>query len=136
MRDIPGMAVEFLESRVRALRKAVTADLEDLNRLISHVLRGGLLLSVGILLAGLATAALEGGLFPRTVLEPDQILGPLLRLRPEALLSVGVLVLIFTPVVRVALSVAAYLTERDWMYVAVTAIVLVNLLTALALSIA
>jgi len=135
MKGAPRTAVEFLETRVRALRKAVVMDLEDLNRLIAHILRGGVLLSVGILLAGLAIAALEGGTYPATVVEPDRILGPLLRLRPDALLSAGILVLISTPVVRVAMSVGTYLKGRDWVYAGITGIVLVNLLTALALSI-
>ncbi len=112
------------------------ADLGDLNRLISHVLRGGVLLSVGTLLAGLAIAAIEGGTYPATVLELDRLLGPLLRLRPDALLSAGILILIATPVVRVAMSVGTYLGGRDWVYAGITAIVLLNLLTALALSIA
>ncbi len=129
-------AVEFLEARVRALRKAVVMDLEDLNRLIAHVLRGGLLLSVGVLLAALAIATVEGRGFPETVLEPDVLFGPLFHLRPEALMSAGILILIATPVLRVALSLGTYLKERDWAYVAITGIVLANLLAALVLSVA
>jgi len=37
--------------------------------------------------------------------------------------------------VRVATSVGTYLQGRDWVYAGITAIVLVNLLTALVLSI-
>jgi uncharacterized membrane protein len=44
--------------------------------------------------------------------------------RPFALIAVGLLLLIATPVVRVALSVAFFAAQRDWRYVAITLFVL------------
>jgi uncharacterized membrane protein len=41
-----------------------------------------------------------------------------------ALIQLGLLVLIATPIARVAFSVVAFLYQRDWIYVAVTLIVL------------
>ena len=55
----------------------------------------------------------------------------LATLRPAALVQVGLLVLLLTPVARVAASVLAFLLERDWTYVAITAIVLGVLLASL-----
>ena len=130
MKDLPRDAVDFARRRVQALRRAVIADLADLNRGIAHVLRGGVLVSIGVLLAGLTIATLEGAGFPVTVVEPDRLLGPLLRLRPAALLSLGVLILILTPVVRVALSLVAFLKERDRLYAGIAVIVLLNLCAA------
>ena len=131
MRDFPSLAVEFLQRRVQALRHVVTEDLKDLNRLITHVLGGGMIVSLAVLLAGLAIATIEGGAYPRTALEPGHMLELAFRLRPEGLLSLGVLLLVLTPVARVALSLGLFLKARDRTYVAITAIVLVNLLTAL-----
>jgi uncharacterized membrane protein len=43
---------------------------------------------------------------------------------PEVLIMAGLLVLIATPVARVMFSMAAFALERDWEYVALTAVVL------------
>lgn len=47
-----------------------------------------------------------------------------LALHGRGLIQLGLLVLIATPVVRVAFSFFAFLYERDWMYVFVTVLVL------------
>jgi uncharacterized membrane protein len=44
--------------------------------------------------------------------------------RPFALIAAGLLLLIATPVVRVALSVVFFAAQRDWRYVAITLFVL------------
>jgi len=44
------------------------------------------------------------------------------------IIQLGLLLLVFTPVARVAFSVFAFLIERDYMYVAFTLIVLTVLL--------
>ena len=54
--------------------------------------------------------------------------GGLLALKPYAIIALGLLVLIAIPVLRVAVSVIAFAVERDWLYVAITATVLVVLL--------
>ena len=46
------------------------------------------------------------------------------------LLQIGVLTLLATPVTRVLVSIAEYASERDWTFVALTAIVLVELLAS------
>ena len=45
----------------------------------------------------------------------------------QVLLNVGVIVLLATPVVRVVVSIAEYISERDWAFVMLTAIVLAEL---------
>jgi uncharacterized membrane protein len=47
-----------------------------------------------------------------------------LALKPFALIAAGLLLLIATPVVRVARSVVFFAAQRDWRYVAVTLSVL------------
>lgn len=49
----------------------------------------------------------------------------------RGLIQLGLLVLIATPIARVAFSVTAYLSERDWLYSAITLIVLAILLYSL-----
>jgi uncharacterized membrane protein len=55
----------------------------------------------------------------------------LAALRPIALGQLGLLVLLATPVVRVAASVLGFALEGDRLYVAITAVVLVVLLASI-----
>jgi len=50
---------------------------------------------------------------------------------PVSIIQLGILLLIATPVVRVALALAGFLVERDWLYTAVGTIVLAILLFSL-----
>jgi uncharacterized membrane protein len=51
--------------------------------------------------------------------------------KPYAVVGLGMLLLIATPVVRVALSVFFFLAQRDWLYVGITLFVLGVLLVSL-----
>lgn len=53
------------------------------------------------------------------------------RLNPEAMIQLGLLLLIATPIARVALSLLAFFKQHDRVYVVVTAIVLGVLLYSL-----
>lgn len=48
----------------------------------------------------------------------------------DLLLRAGVIILLATPVTRVLISIVDYARERDWPFVALTAIVLVELMTS------
>jgi len=48
----------------------------------------------------------------------------------RVLLQTGILVLLMTPVARVVVSIAQYVSERDWPFATLTAIVLVELLAS------
>lgn len=108
----------------------------------------GLLLRAGVLLAALIVGL--GGLFylrrygaqapsyGQFHAEPEDLrrVGGVLRAvadgRGRGFIQFGLLVLIATPVARVVASLVAFALQRDWMYVAITAIVLA--LLALSLS--
>ncbi len=51
--------------------------------------------------------------------------------KPYAIIGLGMLLLMATPVVRVALSVVFFLMQKDWLYVAITVFVLTVLLLSL-----
>ncbi len=55
--------------------------------------------------------------------------------RGQALVMAGLLVLIGTPVARVALSVVIFVIVRDWLYVALTAAVFAILLLSFAVGV-
>jgi uncharacterized membrane protein len=52
-------------------------------------------------------------------------------LRARGIIQLGLLILIATPVARVALSAAAFALERDWLYLGVACFVLMVLLYSL-----
>jgi uncharacterized membrane protein len=53
------------------------------------------------------------------------------HLQPRGLIQFGLLLLIATPIIRVAFSLLAFVRERDRIYVAITSVVLVILLLSL-----
>ena len=59
------------------------------------------------------------------------VLKEALRLDSKGIIQAGVLLLLATPIARVALSIFIFLKERDYVYVAVTLIVLFVLLYSL-----
>ena len=52
---------------------------------------------------------------------------------PLAILALGLIVLLLTPVARVAISIFAFARERDWLYVGITTLVLLILLMSFLL---
>jgi uncharacterized membrane protein len=100
----------------------------------------GRLLQVGVILS--AVFVLSGGAVylarhPEPVMdyrvfqgEPEDlrtvpgIFHEALAVRGRGLIQLGLLILIATPIARVAFSVLAFLYQRDWTYVVVTLIVL------------
>ncbi|MDA8052455.1 MAG: DUF1634 domain-containing protein [Rhodospirillales bacterium] len=100
--------------------------------IISGVLRGGVLLSVAVILGGviyLYVLKLVGGLHHATY--PDSLgalFAGLIRLDPLAIIVLGLMILLATPVIRVAVSIVAFAIEEDRTYVIITTLVLVILL--------
>lgn len=96
--------------------------------LISGVLRGGVALSIGILVLGVVLFFVGGGTDTQP---PAQTLADVaqgvLAGSPLATIMLGLLVLLVTPVLRVLVSIAAFALEHDWRYVAITTLVLVIL---------
>ncbi len=58
----------------------------------------------------------------------DQLLAALTRFEPLAFVELGVIVLILTPLLRVAATVLIFARERDRLYVGITLVVLALLL--------
>lgn len=126
----PRVALRAVQMRVGNLRRAVLAEVEDINRLIYHVLRAGVVLSVSLILFGFILEAFGAGGLPTQSIPPRRLLSELLRITPAGYVNLGILVLIFTPMARVLLSLLSFLEERDRTFAAITLVVLVNLLTS------
>ncbi len=111
---------------------------------ISVLLRAGVLLAATVVLAGgILYLAHNGSAHPDYHVfrgEPVELRQPRLIFHstfsgsPEAIIQLGLLLLIVTPVARVLFSVFAFAFERDFMYVVMTLIVLTVLLSSLLVS--
>ncbi|HEY9593921.1 MAG TPA: DUF1634 domain-containing protein [Spirochaetia bacterium] len=101
---------------------------------IGRLLRIGVYVAAAIaLIGGVWYLALHGGDVTHYAAfrgEPDflrsvgGVFGGIAALRPEAVIQLGLLLLIAVPILRVAVSVVAFAIERDWLYVVVTLLVL------------
>lgn len=109
--------------------------------MVSFVLRSGVIVSAAVIIAGLVLlvyhglAGLQGGIatafnFPHTF---GAVFAGVAKLDPVSVISLGLLLMIITPVTRVAVSIIAFAMERDWRYVGITALVLLVLLVSFAL---
>jgi uncharacterized membrane protein len=98
--------------------------MDPVERMVSRVLGIGMGISVVLMLAGLLLGLVSGDGMPTHVVSLGDLLPGLRELDPAAYLSLGILVLVATPFVRVAGSIVAFALERDRRYVLVTAVVL------------
>jgi uncharacterized membrane protein len=110
--------------------------------IISFLLRAGVILSLFVIIFGLALSFTHHSDYIHSHGELPQLTGSArafphtLRetwagtreLRGEAFIVLGLLLLIATPVMRVAVSIVAFLIERDWIFVAITSVVLALLI--------
>ncbi len=114
----------------------------EVELLLGRLLQVGVALSAAVVLAGGAVYLVRhGGARPhygRFVGEPAElrsvtgILHAAAAGRGRAVIQLGLLLLIATPVARVAFSLFAFLRERDRAYVLITSFVLALLLVSLA----
>lgn len=114
---------------------------ERMDRIISRLLRTGVLLASAVVLAGgILYLIHHGGIRPdyhSFHVEPAgftkyrDIFRGLHSSEGRNWIQFGVLLLVLTPVARVAFSVFAFFEERDWRYVMLTLIVLTVLVAGL-----
>lgn len=104
--------------------------------LIGWVLQGGVLLSAAIILFGvILLPARPGGFSPQRLLTfpftLPALATELASFRPQSIITLGLLLLIATPVLRVAVSIITFVVESDRKYVVITCLVLAILLFGL-----
>jgi uncharacterized membrane protein len=115
--------------------------------LISNLLRFGVVTSLVVVVIGLVISFLHHSGYIHSRAELQQVTSPahpawhtlgelatgLAHGRGEAIIMAGLLLLIATPVMRVAVSIVAFLVERDWVFAIVTAFVLAMLILSFVL---
>jgi uncharacterized membrane protein len=99
----------------------------DMDRMMGRLLQVGVLVAAAVVLLGGT-----GYLFRHYGEVPDYrhfhpvplALDGLLEFRARSVIQLGVLLMIATPVLRVAFCIFAFAIERDWQYTVISAIVL------------
>jgi uncharacterized membrane protein len=99
--------------------------MDAVERMVNVVLTAGIVVTIVLLAAGLVLSVAEGQGLPTQMVPLADLPSLLVAFDPAAYLSLGLIVLIATPFVRVAGSVVAFARERDRRYVLITAVVLV-----------
>jgi len=108
----------------------------DIELFIGRFLRIAVTTSGIVIALGLALFLIQGqggyaiAQSPTTLL---QIIPGVIALKPFAIIALGLYLLIFTPICRVALSVIFFAKERDHAYVWITLVVLAILCISLAI---
>lgn len=104
--------------------------------LLGHVLRAGVLLAAALVACGGIVSVSHGvaaphyGVFrgePGDLRSIGGIVADATSRNGRGIIQLGVLLLIATPIARVAFSVVGFLRQRDWLYVAITLVVLILL---------
>jgi uncharacterized membrane protein len=98
--------------------------MDPIERTVNRILTVGITLSVALMAAGVVLGFAGGEGLPTHVVPVGRLVSGIAALDPAAFLSLGLLVLITTPLARVAGSLVAFAKLREGRYVLVTAIVL------------
>lgn len=115
--------------------------------LISRLLRSGVLVSLALVVAGTVITFVRHRTYVSNAATLDPLRGPeatfphsinavltgVAHFQGDAIVALGLLALIATPVLRVAVSIATFAYQRDRTFVVVTAVVLSLLLLSFLL---
>lgn len=115
-------------------KSAKTWDDEQMRQVMGTLLRAGVVISALLVVLGgvlfFIQHPAETFNFTSFKGEPDRlkhvgvIFKEALELKSRAIIQLGLLLLIATPVARVMFSLVGFLIEKDWIYVAITFLVL------------
>jgi uncharacterized membrane protein len=114
---------------------------QNVEDLVGNLLRAGVILSAAVVFTGavvyLSRHGTEAANYRVFRGEPGElrtipgVLREASSCQGRGIIQLGLLLLIATPVARVALSIVGFAAERDWMYVGFASIVLLILLYSL-----
>ena len=114
---------------------------EQVDQLLGNLLRIGVIVATVVAVIGGVLLLAQHGLAPASgrvfASEPPELrsVGGIIRgvaaRHPAAIVQLGLVLLIATPVARVAMSLVAFILQRDRVYIVVTTIVLALLIFSL-----
>jgi uncharacterized membrane protein len=137
-----------MSTQVNGEKSSLNAEpIGQIELLISRLLRAGVVISLSTVAAGLLLMFIHhpgylhsamdlqrltspGAAFPHTLRE---MVTGLAAMQGQAVVVLGLLLLIATPIMRVAVSVAGFVLQRDRVFAVITSAVLVMLLVSFLL---
>ena len=128
----PDVAAQIAES---AKLERIETQISDIS---SYILRGGVILSAVIMMVGTFLSFYRGHAGPQRIEGGAKFQTPIETWhgfwagRGQAIVEVGIYVLVFTPVLRLVTSLFLFMfEEKDWVFTLITAIVLALTLSGL-----
>ncbi|UOE48263.1 DUF1634 domain-containing protein [Mucilaginibacter sp. SMC90] len=113
----------------------------DMQAVIGWILRAGVLVSMSVIFIGGVIYLYRHGQthvdyskfvgVPDFVSNPGGIIHGIFNLRGRAIIQAGVILLIATPVIRVLFSAIGFIMEKDFLYTAITVLVLLIILASM-----
>lgn len=114
-----------------AAERESAQEVHNLNEAVHGILTVGLAVSTILMLAGILGDLILSRTMPTVEPDPSQIVQSIIELRPSGFMSLGLLVLLATPIIRVVGSVVAFVYERDWRYAGITFLVFMIVLSSI-----
>lgn len=110
--------------------------IEEMEIIISNFLKIGVILSAVIIFLGFSMFLISGksgyvGSYYPT--NPLEILKGVISLKSYAIILLGLLILVLTPVFRVGVSIIVFYKEKDFVFVKITSLVFIILLVSFVL---
>ncbi|MFD1441171.1 MULTISPECIES: DUF1634 domain-containing protein [Lacticaseibacillus] len=118
------------------MNQKIETETKDIELIIGKILRIGVIVAATVIGIGLLMFLIEGtGGYPAGAhpSRPAAILQGVIALKPYAVLMLGLFLLILTPVLRVVVSIYAFIKEKDRLYTWITTVVLVILIGAMVI---
>jgi len=113
----------------------------DIQTLIGHVLRGGMVLSMSVVFFGGIFYCYRHGQavpdyktfkgIPAFLSHPNSLIQAAIDLKGQAIIQIGIVCLIATPILRVLFSTIGFVLEKDYLYVGISLLVLLIIFTSL-----
>jgi uncharacterized membrane protein len=113
--------------------RIVEENVRKINALVHWLLIVGLTAAAVLMVAGVLLGLVTGQGLPDAMVPLSDLLAELARFNPAAFISLGLLALIATPILRVAGSIVGFAIERDWRYTLITTVVLVIVILSIVL---
>lgn len=113
--------------------RRVEENVRKINALVHWLLIIGLTAAAVCMVTGVVLGIITARGLPDAMVPLSDLVTELLLFNPAAFLSLGLLLLIATPILRVAGSIFGFAIERDWRYTLITLIVLLIVLLSIVL---
>jgi len=113
--------------------RLVEENVRKINALVHQLLIVGLAAAAVLMVAGVLLGLFTGQGLPDAMVPLSNLLAELARFNPAAFISLGLLALLATPILRVAGSIVGFAIERDWRYALITTVVLIIVILSIVL---